>query len=165
MIRPAKRTEMGAVEPSRPGDREPIGAVTRSVGVFGDAEVNTVFELFDHYVRDPNYGYNFLSYREDGRVLGFACWGPTSLTDGTHDLFWICAEQGARGRGVGEALFKRVEAGVRACGGRLIIIWTSGTPAYDAARRFYARMGCEQAARIRDFYKPGDDLVIFARYL
>lgn len=151
----------GVVEPSRPEDRAPIGAVARSAGVFSPTELDTVFELFDQSQRDPSSGYNFLSYRLDGRVVGFACWGPTPLTDGTHDLYWICSERGLQRQGVGAALFRRVESEVRARGGRLIVIWTSDREAYAAARRFYDRMGCQRVAHVRDYYQPGEGLEIY----
>jgi GNAT superfamily N-acetyltransferase len=41
----------------------------------------------------------------------------------------------AQGRGIGHALLARVEAEVQTRGGRLLLIETSGTPAYAPARR------------------------------
>ncbi|MBI4769231.1 MAG: GNAT family N-acetyltransferase [Chloroflexi bacterium] len=153
------------IEPGLPADREPIADVTRSAGVFTEEEVNTVYELFDQYAQDPGCGYNFLTCREAGRVLGFACWGPTPLTEGANDLYWICAHRAALGTGVGAALFRRVEQDCRAAGGRLLVIWTSGGPEYAPAHRFYARMGCTRDGRVRDFYAPGEDLLVFSKHL
>jgi ribosomal protein S18 acetylase RimI-like enzyme len=42
---------------------------------------------------------------------------------------------------------------------------TSGRPQYEPTRAFYERMGYQVAARLKDFYAPGDDKVIFARRL
>ena len=153
------------IEPSLPSDREPIADAARSVGVFAEEEIRTIYELFDDYVRDLASGYNFLTFRDDGQVLGFACWGPTPLTEGTHDLYWICAHQTALGKGVGAVLFQRVEEECREVGGRLLVIWTSSAKGYETARRFYARMGCAQDGRIRDFYTPGEDLLVFSKRL
>ena len=50
-------------------------------------------------------------------------------------------------------------------GGRLAIIETSGRDDYIPTRRFYARVGYQEAARIRDFYAPGDDKVISVKEL
>src|SRR5690606_18031547 len=149
-----------AVEPSLPTDREPILAVARGVGVFSPEEVATVAELFDGYLRSPaESGYNFLTARgEQAEVLGFACWGPTSLSRGAADLYWICTAREAQGRGVAAALFRAVESAVRAHGRWLIVIWTSSQPAYAPARAFYARMGCDLAMQLADFYDRGDDL-------
>jgi len=153
------------IEPSLPEDREPIATVARSAGVFDEEEVLTIYELFDDYARDPACGYNFLTYRQDGQVLGFACWGPTPLTEGGHDLYWICAHRSAMGQGVGMALFHRVEVDCRAAGGRVLVIWTSGRSDYAPARQFYERLGCTLDGRIRDFYRPGEDLLIYSKSL
>jgi hypothetical protein len=58
-----------------------------------------------------------------------------------------------------------VEAEVQAQGGRLLMIETSDTPAYAAARRLYESSGYRREATIHDFYAPGDSLLIFAKHL
>ena len=154
------------VRPSHPNDREAVRAITARAGVFNAEEVDTAVELFDAYVRDPRCGYNFLSeYDEAGQVRGFACWGPASLSRGAVDLYWICTDPAAQGRGVGAALFAAVVAAVRAAGRWLIMIWTSSVPAYEPARRFYARMGCTLSLQLKDFYDRGDDLCIYTLHL
>ena len=152
---------------SAPGERDAILEVARGVGVFNAEEVSTVAELFDGYLRDPQQsGYNFLSSRApDGGLLGFACWGPTSLSKGAADLYWICTASHAQGQGVAGALFQAVEAAVRAAGRWLIVIWTSSQPDYQPARNFYQRMGCELSLQLKDFYDRGDDLCVYTRRL
>ena len=156
------------IELSRPDDREPILAVARDVGVFDAEEVDVVAELFDGYLRDPiQSGYNFISDRDpaSGALLGFACWGPTSLSRGAVDLYWIATARAAQGRGVAAGLFRAVIAAARAAGRWLIVIWTSSQPAYAAARTFYLRMGCEMTLQLADFYDHGDDLMVYVRRL
>ena len=156
------------VELSRPGDRAPILELARGVGVFDAEEVAVVAELFDDYLRDPiQSGYNFLTDRapDTGAVLGFACWGPTSLSRGAADLYWIATARNVQGRGVAAGLFRAVEDAVRAAGRWLIVIWTSSKPDYEAARKFYQRMGCERSCQLADFYDRGDDLMVFVRRL
>jgi GNAT superfamily N-acetyltransferase len=155
-----------SISPSLPADRAGILDAARRAAVFTEEEVRTVGELFEDFLRDAaGTGYYFLTYRDGQRVLGFACWGPTDLTAGTADLYWICAAPEAQGRGVGSALFHAVEEEVRAVGRWLIIIWTSGQPAFAAARKLYERTGCELAARIPDFFDHGDDLCLYTRRL
>jgi GNAT superfamily N-acetyltransferase len=157
---------MPLVIPSLPTDRAAILAAARSVGVFNDEEVATVDELFDGYLRSPEQsGYHFLSCKEGDEVLGFACWGPTSLSKGAVDLYWICSAQWAQGKGVAATLFQAVEENARAIGRWLIVIWTSSQPDYAPARKFYQRMGCELTAQLRDFYDRGEDLCVFTRRL
>ena len=150
------------VEISRPSDRAAILAVTRSVGVFSDEEVDTVDELFEGYLEGPEIsGYNFLSYREDEVILGFACWGPTALSKGAVDLYWIATAAEAQGKGVARALFDAVVEAARAAGRWLMVIWTSDRPEYQAARNFYQRMGCDLRVQLADFYDRGEDLCVF----
>lgn len=157
---------MLSVSPSLPTDRSAILAVARSVGVFNEEEVATVDELFEGYLRSPEKsGYHFLSCKEENEVLGFACWGPTSLSKGAVDLYWICSAQQAQGKGVAAALFHTVEEKARAIGRWLIVIWTSNRPEYAPARNFYQRLGCELTAQLRDFYDRGEDLCVFTRRL
>ncbi len=149
---------------SLPDDLPAILEATRSVGVFNDEEVRTVDELFQGYLKDPAAsGYNFLSCRDGAMLLGFACWGPTALSQGATDLYWICTAQGAQGRGVAAALFAAVEEAVRAIGRWLIVIWTSSRSEYAPARRFYLRMGCALQTQITDFYARGEDLCVYIK--
>jgi ribosomal protein S18 acetylase RimI-like enzyme len=98
-------------------------------------------------------------------MLGYACFGPHPLTQGTYDLYWIVVDPTAQGHGIGHALLARVEAEVQARGGRLLLVETSGTPAYAPARRFYETSGYLCEAVVHDFYAPGDDLLIFSKDL
>jgi GNAT superfamily N-acetyltransferase len=151
------------ISSSLPHEREDVHRVTRAAGNFHDDELATPLELFDGYLRDPAVsGYHFVSARREGRVVGYACYGPTALTDGTYDLYWIVADPAVHGRGVGPALFEHVVEQIRARRGRLMMIWTSSTPAYARARAFYLRMGCSLEVQIKEFYRPGDDLCIFS---
>ncbi|MGQ0600613.1 MAG: GNAT family N-acetyltransferase [Anaerolineales bacterium] len=154
------------VSPSPPNDLPAILAAARSGGVFNDEEVTTVDELFQGYLRDPQVsGYNFLSCKVGDELLGFACWGPTALSKGATDLYWICSAQNAQGRGVAAALFRAVEAAAASIGRWLIVIWTSSRDEYAPARNFYLRMGCALQTQITDFYDKDEDLCVFVRRL
>jgi ribosomal protein S18 acetylase RimI-like enzyme len=165
MKNPECKTESPVtVEPSRPEDRTAIGEITAQAGVFTGEEKDSVFELFDAHLQSPDSGYEWLSARTGGCVAGFACFGPTPLAQGAYDLYWICTDRERRGRGVGRALFAAMEADIRNRHGRLLMIWTSGGEQYLPASKFYQDLGCESSARIRDYYRPGEDLVVFIKY-
>ncbi len=156
------------IVPTRPEEAEAIMDIARGVGAFDDEEVATVDELLGEYLGRgaPASGYTFLSCRSDGRVIGFACYGPRALTHGnTFDLFWIAVDKGAQGRGAGGALLRRVAQEVQAAGGRLIIAETSGRANYLPTRRFYETHDYKRVATIPDFYAPGDDLVVYVQRL
>jgi hypothetical protein len=50
-------------------------------------------------------------------------------------------------------------------GGRLIIAETSSQARYEKTRLFYLHHGYSEMARIGDYYRPGDDLVVYGKYL
>ena len=148
------------VEPAKPEDRQGILAVTANIDIFSDEEKDTVRELWD----EQEKGYNFLVAREGERLLGYSCFGERALTEGTYDLFWIAVDPSARRLGAGKALMRATESEVQKRGGRLLVIETSGLDKYESTRTFYDAAGYEKEAVIRDFYKPGDDLVIFTMH-
>ncbi len=154
-----------SIDFARPGDGPQILAIAANAGVFTPGEVATVRELWEDYLRNGEAAYSFRVYREGGKVLGFSCHGRHDLTERTFDLYWIATDPSARRRGVGRALLRRVEEEVRQAGGRLIVVETSGTPAYAPTRAFYRSCGYELEATIHDFYHTGDDLVIFTKHL
>ena len=148
------------VEPAKPEDRQAILAVTANIDIFTAEEKDTVRELFD----EQEQGYNFLVARHDGQVVGFSCFGERALTVGTYDLFWIAVDPSARRLGAGRTLLQASESAVRALGGRLLVLETSGLEEYARTRKFYELAGYEKEAVIRDFYKVGDDLVIYTMH-
>lgn len=148
------------VEPAKPEDRQAILAVTANIDIFTAEEKDTVRELFD----EQEQGYNFLVARHDGQVVGYSCFGERALTVGTYDLFWIAVDPSARGLGAGRTLLQASESAVRALGGRLLVLETSGLEEYARTRKFYELAGYEKEAVIRDFYKVGDDLVIYTMH-
>ena len=148
------------LESAKPEDRQGILAVTAKIDIFTDEEKDTVRELWDEE-RD----YKFIVAREDGQIVGFTCYDERGLTHGTYDLYWIAVDPSARRLGVGKALMRATEAEVKERGGRLIVVETSGMEEYESTRAFYEGVGYEKEAVIRDFYKVGDDLVIYTLHL
>lgn len=87
------------------------------------------------------------------------------MTEGTWDLYWIASDPSVRGQGVGAALVSAMEGELRRKGARLIRVETSAMEAYGPTRGFYAAMKYGEEARFRDFYKPGEDLIILSKRL
>jgi ribosomal protein S18 acetylase RimI-like enzyme len=148
-------------------DGEDIRRIVATSGFFSEEEVATVDELWDEFVLhgSQSSGYYFIVFKEDDKVLGFACYGPHPLTISTYDLYWIATSKEAKGRGIGKALMAQSEREVRALGGSLLIAETSGMELYTPTRGFYEGLGYLKAAVIKDFYAPGDDLVMYTKKL
>jgi ribosomal protein S18 acetylase RimI-like enzyme len=148
-------------------DREPIENLLRATDVFSEEEIDVAIELIQICLEDAQQkDYEIFSYvNNDQQVAGYVCIGPTPSTQGTFDLYWIAVSPAVHGTGVGSELLRFAERHIRAKGGRLLIAETSSTPKYEKTRAFYERKGFEQRACIKDYYKSGDDLIIYGKYL
>ncbi len=148
-------------------DRDAVARIVREVGNFNPAEIDCALELVDIYLGNPaQKDYRVVVAVDAGGVVnGYACFGPTPVTKGTYDLYWIATHPGVQGRGVGRQLMTYVENKVREENGRLLIIETSSKESYGKTVGFYRRLGYEEASRIRDFYDAGDDKLVFVRRL
>lgn len=100
-----------------------------------------------------------------GRWQGAGLCRPERLTDGTWNLLLLAVDPGLQRQGLGRALVAAVIEALGKAGGRLLIVETSGTPEFAGTQKFYKRLGFQREARIRDFYGPGDDKVIFTQAL
>lgn len=148
-------------------DGPQIHTVNADISIFSREEVECVDELWQEYLAQGSErsGYYFIVEKEDGRVLGYACYGPRALTDRTYDLYWIAVGPKTRRGGVGRALLAASEEAIRKLGGRLLVVETSGLPKYAPTRAFYLATGYTLEATLKDFYADGDDLVIFTKHL
>ncbi len=154
------------IRPVRPGDRDPIHRIVASTGNFTPVEIDTALELVDAALAEGEAsGYLVYLLEDAGVPVGYVCFGPTPLTEGTWDLYWIAVQKAGHGRGYGRQLLAFTESDVRRRGGRLLLIETSSQESYGATIGFYHRTGYDLVARIPNFYRPGDDKLIFAKEL
>jgi ribosomal protein S18 acetylase RimI-like enzyme len=158
-----------AIRPLDTADRSAIEKMVVSSGKFNDGEVATAMELVAEALEQGEAsGYFFAVLEEDGErpsVHGYACYGPTPLTQGVYDLYWIVVDPSAQRKGHGKRLLEYVEKDVVMRGGRMLLIETSSQDSYGGTVRFYHRAGYELVARIKNFYRVGDDKLIFSKDL
>jgi ribosomal protein S18 acetylase RimI-like enzyme len=148
----------------QPGDRPAVREALVACGAFTDEEVRVALEVLDAGLAGGLDGdYPMFAAEVDGRFAGYVCVGQTPLTHSTWHLYWICVHPKAQGHGVGCALQARAEAFVRSRGGERIVLETSATAGYARARTFYAEAGYAMVGRIPDFYRPGDDCLVYCR--
>jgi ribosomal protein S18 acetylase RimI-like enzyme len=155
-----------SIRPMTKRDKPAIMKILRDTPEFKPAEVTIAEELIDSYLQDSHQsGYYVLVAEVDRLAVGYICYGPTPLTEGTWDIYWIAVAQGEQSRGVGGALIALAEDEIKKAQGRLAIIETSSKPEYEKTRRFHNRQGYELIGRIPDFYAPGDDKLILQKRL
>lgn len=155
------------IRPMTRADRPAVLGLIEATDFFRPDEIRVAEELIDIALDNPNQRDYGLVVVEDeaGAVAGYLTFGPTPLTLGTYDLYWMAVSPRRQGRGYGRALVDWLERRVKDEGGRMVIIETSSTPPYDPTRRFYLALNYTEVARIPDFYRPGDDRVIYTKRL
>lgn len=102
---------------------------------------------------------------EQDAVVGVAFWQPVEMADRVTDLTMIAIRPSEQGRGRGRALMAEAEAAAKSAGQRLMLVQTSGTEQYAGTRHFYTALGYDEEAKVRDYWQPGDDLVVFRKEL
>jgi|SRR5689334_9056153 len=149
-----------------PHHRSKLVSLLEGTAEFTAPEVAVAIELIDAALAEPAADdYRFIVCEEGSRVLGYACFGSTPMTEGCFDLYWLVVDATARRTGVARELLGAVEQSLRRHHARLLRVETAGLDSYAPARGLYENAGYERAARIRDFYHRGNDLYIYVKYL
>lgn len=159
------------IRPAGPADRERILAILVATGRFTQEEVDCAIELVDIGINQPEKNDYYIHVADDSdapgshEAEGYVCFGPTPLTDGVYDLYWIAVDPRRQGQGVGKLLLRFVENEVRGRDGRMLLIETSSKDTYGATIHFYESNGYEEISRIKDFYRIEDDKIVFCKQL
>ena len=156
-----------AIRPLDRGDRDGIEATLASILAFRPEEATVALEMVDETLDPrPDTDYVWIIAKSQGRLAGFACFGPVPLTEGTFDLYWIAVEPTMARLGVATRLDEAVTDQLLARpGARWLLAETSSTPEYEPARAFYLRQGYTLVGRLADYYRPGDDRLTFGKRL
>ena len=145
-------------------DRVPILDILHRTRMFTHEEIEVARELIDAWLYHPEQkDYILYTAEGEGKVTGYVCYGPTPATEGTFDLYWIAVDPIYQRSGIGKQLLLFTEKRIQEGNGRLIIIETSSQEKYAPTRSFYERNGYTLEARIKDFYRVGDDRLIYVK--
>lgn len=147
-------------------DDKRIQLLVKNAKVFNEEEQKIAVELVQETQANPLSGYQFIFARdEEGNILGYTCYGEIPLTDKRYDLYWIVVDPSAQGRGLSKEILRATEQGIALAGGEMLYAETSGTKAYSPAHRFYLREGFVLVSTLKDFYRAGDDKLVFQKNL
>ncbi len=153
------------IREARAADVEPLALILARIESFTKDEVVCAREVLEAAVAANAVDYQALVATDSRALLGYVCFGPTPMTESTFDLYWIASAPNERGRGIGSALLSAMESRLCQRQARIVRVETSATEAYGPTRGFYERNNYREEARIADFYRPGDDLVILTKRL
>ncbi len=154
------------IRPTTPDDSAALIALAVAAEMFPANETAALKKvLADYFGGKLDDGHVWVTDEEEGEPCGVAYYAPDLMADRTWYLYMIAVHPNYQRRGRGTALIQHVENALRSRGERLLLVETSGLPKYARARAFYTKCGFEPEARIRDFYAPGDDKVVFRKVL
>lgn len=143
-------------------DASAVAALSVDAGLFPPEAIAFLDEMMANYFKDnQSNGHICVVDEENDTLLGVAYYEPALATDRTWYLTMIGVRRALQGQGRGAALMRHVEESLKAAGQRLLLVETSGTPDFMLTRKFYAKLGYEEESRVRDYYAPGDDMVLF----
>jgi ribosomal protein S18 acetylase RimI-like enzyme len=149
-------------------DRSGVFRILENAGNFTPEEVGTALELIDEWLELGEHS-GYLTYvlesqgEESSEVLGYVCFGPTPLTEATYDLYWIAVDKSRHRGGVGKRLLKFAEEEIARRGGQMLLVETSSQETYGGTVQFYEKTEYVLVGKIKDYYKPGDDKLIFVK--
>ncbi len=146
-------------------DREKISEILNNTGVFNTQEITVAMEMVDEALAKNNGGDCpvFCCHDDENRFVGYICFGAVPMTDFAYDLYWIVVDKNARRKGAATELVRFMEKRIAELGGEKIYVDTSSTSPYEAARAFYKRQGYSAVCVLDDFYRKGDNKIIFMK--
>jgi len=150
-------------------DAERIEQIAIDTNMFSVGEVGCFDKMlsgfFDSSLADHRW---FVVEDSRGRVIAAANDAPEPFADRMGNLYSIAVVAEEQGRGLGDLLIEHVERELRSRGdavARVLIVEASSTGQYVRTREFYRNHGFGKVARIRQFYGPADDKVVFWKSL
>lgn len=107
----------------------------------------------------------WLTRLDNNKPIAIAYCAPERLTDGTYNLYLIAVHKDFQAQGIGGQIMAYVESLLQSKGKRILLVETSGLPEFELTRKFYDKCGYNREAVIRDFYRDGEDKVVFWKKL
>lgn len=152
------------IRPTTPDDTAALIALADSI-CFEPNETEELSEMLAGYFADSLGRDHFWITDDDGGPVGVAYYAPAPMTDRTWYLYLIAVRPDRQRQGRGATLLRYVEQTLTARGERVLLVETSGLASFEGTREFYRKCGYDEEARIRDFYKAGDDKIVYRKVL
>ncbi len=144
------------------GDMEGLKTVLNSIELF-PAEM--LDELILDYFENPETEDIWFTALQNNTPVAIGYCAPEKLTDGTYNLYAIGVQEDLQGKGIGGEMMTFIENYLKHAHHRILIVETSGTAEFELTREFYSKRNYTKEATIRDFWKEGDDKVVFWKKL
>ena len=143
-------------------DLSGLKEVADSSGLFPSEYLDEM--IFD-YLNNPESEETWISCLLEDNTVGFGYCVPEKFTEGTYNLLAIAVRRELQGQGIGKAMMRYIEQLVSDRSGRILIVETSSDPQYSLTRDFYDKLGYRLEATVPDFWKEGEDKLIYWKKL
>ena len=153
------------IRSTTPDDTIALIALANATGLFQPNQLESLGEMLSDYFDGNSDRDRFWITDDDNGVVGVAYCEMERMTDGTWNLQLIAIRPDCQGQGRGATLLRYVEQTLTVRGGRVLLVETSGLPDFERTRAFYRKCGYDEEARIRDFYKAGEDKIVYRKAL
>lgn len=145
-------------------DKKAVCDIISRIKNFNSKDRETAIELIDHFLEYDDGEYLIDCVLENKKIIGYICYGEASLTEGVYEVYYIAVDPAFQGKGIGKFLMAETEKKLTPRA-RMIHIETSSDETYFLTQKFYERLNYKEIARIRDFYKVGEDKIIYEKRL
>lgn len=136
-----------------------------ALNLFNTDELQFMSDLIDSYFdASLGEGHHWI-VNDSGDITSAAYYAPESFGQNVYNLYFIGVLPSEQGKGVGSSMLKYVEDHLRELKQRLLLVETSGLSSFKKTREFYLKNNYEKEAIIREYYKEGDDKIVFRKKL
>ena len=146
-----------------------IKSIAIETAMFGVDEAGFVDDVVDGILAGTLPDHHFVVQEAvDGAVIGAAYYAPEPFSNRMWNLYFIAVSPSRQGQGIGGALLDHVERELLHAGpdvAQVLIVETSSTEQFALTREFYPKQGYVEEGRIRRFYGPDDDKVVYWKLL
>lgn len=148
-----------------PNDTTALIALAEESGLFEPNQTEELAQMLSQHFNGETESQDLWFTDDDNGVVGVAYVAPERMTEGTWNLYLIAIHPNQQRQGRGVALLRHVEQTLADRGERVLLVETSSLESFEYVRSFYRKSGYDEEARIREFYKAGEDKIIFRKSL
>jgi ribosomal protein S18 acetylase RimI-like enzyme len=150
-IRPIVKTDISGLK-----------QVVDASGLFPSAHLDEMIADYFDCSETKDIWFAFLE-KDQPVAVGYCV--PEKFTEGTFNLLAIGVSPEAQRKGIASQMMHYIEQRLKQEHGRVLIVETSSDNAQIGARSLYNKIGYLQAAVIKDFWKDGEDKIVFWKKL
>ena len=153
------------IRPITSNDTSALIALMVATGLFKSKETEEIAQMLANHFDGHGNSPDLWLTDDDNGPIAIAYVAPERMTEGTWNLYLIAIHPEHQRMGRGSTMLAHIEQILAERGERLLLVETSGLDSFDYVRVFYQKNGYKEEARIREFYKTGEDKVVFCKYL